>query len=111
MYTTCGFCAGQLGGEGGTTGLGVGRRFAFDAWRSRAWAGLRPAAPDGLPVIGAASIEGLFYACGHFRNGIVLAPITARLVAGMLRGESGAAAGFDAAPFSPRRFEGTTGGA
>ena len=37
MYTTCGFCAGQLGGEGGTTGLGVGRRFAFDAWRSRAW--------------------------------------------------------------------------
>lgn len=37
MYTTCGFCAGQLGGEGGATGLGVGRRFAYDAWRSRAW--------------------------------------------------------------------------
>jgi glycine oxidase len=71
----------------------------------RAWAGLRPAAPDGLPVIGPASIEGLLYACGHFRNGIVLAPLTARLVVGMLRGESAGAMGFDAAPFSPRRFE------
>jgi glycine oxidase len=71
----------------------------------RAWAGLRPAAPDGLPVIGPASIQGLLYACGHFRNGIVLAPLTARLVVGMLRGESAGAMGFDAAPFSPRRFE------
>ena len=70
-----------------------------------AWAGLRPASPDGLPVIGPASIEGLYYACGHFRNGIVLAPITARLVSGMLRGEGAPAPGFDAAPFSPRRFE------
>lgn len=70
-----------------------------------AWAGLRPAAPDGLPVIGPASIEGLYYACGHFRNGIVLAPITARLVSGMLRGEGAPAPGFDAAPFSPRRFD------
>lgn len=37
MFTTCGFCAGQLGGEGGASGLGVGRRFAYDAHRSRAW--------------------------------------------------------------------------
>jgi glycine oxidase len=77
----------------------------------RAWAGLRPAAPDGLPVIGPASIEGLFYACGHFRNGIVLAPITATLVVGMMRGDASSAVGFDAAPFSPRRFEGAPQGA
>ena len=37
MYTTCAFCAGALGGDGGGSGLAVGRRFAFDAWRSRAW--------------------------------------------------------------------------
>jgi hypothetical protein len=37
MFTTCGFCAGSLGGDGGASGLGVGRRFAYDAHRSRAW--------------------------------------------------------------------------
>jgi hypothetical protein len=37
MFTTCGFCAGSLGGDGGASGLGVGRRFAYDATRSRAW--------------------------------------------------------------------------
>jgi len=37
MYQTCAFCSGALGGDGGPSGLGVGRRFAFDAWRSRAW--------------------------------------------------------------------------
>jgi hypothetical protein len=37
MYTTCAFCAGSLGGDGGASGLGVGRRFAFDPWKSRAW--------------------------------------------------------------------------
>src|SRR5712692_2741631 len=37
MYTTCGFCAGELGGDGGTSDLGVGKRFAYDGWRSRAW--------------------------------------------------------------------------
>jgi glycine/D-amino acid oxidase-like deaminating enzyme len=45
-------------------------------------AGLRPATPDGLPVIGPSSVmPGLFYATGHFRNGILLAPLTAQLVA------------------------------
>lgn len=71
----------------------------------RAWAGLRPAAPDGLPVIGPAALDGLLYACGHFRNGIVLAPITAHLVDGMLRGKPDTALDFDPAPFSARRFE------
>ncbi len=37
MYTTCGFCSGQLGGDGAASGLAVGKRFAFDAWKSRAW--------------------------------------------------------------------------
>jgi hypothetical protein len=37
VYTSCAFCAGSLGGDGGTSGLGVGRRFAFDPWKSRAW--------------------------------------------------------------------------
>ena len=46
------------------------------------WAGFRPHAPDDLPVLGpAADIEGLFYATGHYRNGILLAPITADIIA------------------------------
>jgi glycine oxidase len=46
------------------------------------WAGLRPHAEDDLPVLGAdQEVSGLFYATGHYRNGILLAPITAQLVA------------------------------
>lgn len=46
------------------------------------WAGLRPRAVDGLPVLGpCAEIGGLFYATGHYRNGILLAPITGELIA------------------------------
>jgi hypothetical protein len=37
MYTTCAFCSGALGGDGGASNLGVGKRFAFDGWKSRAW--------------------------------------------------------------------------
>ncbi|HVO35943.1 MAG TPA: hypothetical protein VMT21_10280 [Gemmatimonadales bacterium] len=37
MYTTCAFCSGALGGDGGASGLRVGKRFAFDEWKSRAW--------------------------------------------------------------------------
>ena len=43
-------------------------------------AGLRPGSPDNLPMIGAADEEGLVFACGHYRNGILLAPLTAELV-------------------------------
>lgn len=44
--------------------------------------GLRPATPDALPVIGpSAAVPGLVYACGHFRSGILLAPLTAAVVA------------------------------
>jgi len=37
VYTTCAFCSGALGGDGGASGLAVGKRFAFDGWKSRAW--------------------------------------------------------------------------
>jgi hypothetical protein len=37
VYTTCAFCSGALGGDGGASGLGVGKRLAFDEWKSRAW--------------------------------------------------------------------------
>lgn len=66
------------------------------------WAGLRPRAADELPVLGAsAEIENLFYATGHYRNGILLAPLTGALVAEMIM--SGATPA-TLAPFSPARF-------
>src|SRR3989449_7333930 len=45
------------------------------------WAGLRPRAEDDLPVLGPCEIKGLFYATGHYRNGILLAPVTGQLIA------------------------------
>lgn len=46
------------------------------------WSGLRPKAADGLPVLGAIpGLDGLYFATGHYRNGILLAPITAEIVA------------------------------
>jgi glycine oxidase len=45
------------------------------------WAGLRPGTPDERPYIGATSREGYFLATGHYRNGILLAPVTARMLA------------------------------
>lgn len=48
-------------------------------------AGLRPGTPDGLPIIGRSeSVPGLLYATGHYRNGVLLAPITAALVAALV---------------------------
>jgi glycine oxidase len=49
------------------------------------WSGLRPRAADDLPVLGPCKeIEGLFYATGHYRNGILLAPITGELIAQLI---------------------------
>ncbi len=45
------------------------------------WAGLRPASRDGAPILGRTEVEGLFMATGHFRNGILFAPVTADDVA------------------------------
>ena len=64
-------------------------------------AGLRPATPDNAPVLGAGALAGLHWAAGHFRHGILLAPITAELLAASLSGEQPAAL---AAPFAPGRF-------
>ena len=66
------------------------------------WAGFRPRAADGLPVLGACEgIEGLFYATGHYRNGILLAPITGELIARAI--VEGATPPLLKA-FSPKRF-------
>jgi len=55
---------------------------AWSAGFRGARVGLRPASADGLPVIGASSVlPNLMYATGHYRNGVLLAPLTARLVA------------------------------
>jgi glycine oxidase len=50
-------------------------------------AGLRPATPDALPAIGAGALPGLHWAVGHFRNGILLAPVTAQIVLAEILGE------------------------
>jgi glycine oxidase len=50
-------------------------------------AGLRPGTPDNLPLIGPGAIEGLVLATGHYRNGILLAPLTAEAIAAVLAGE------------------------
>ena len=65
------------------------------------WAGLRPGTPDDMPLLGATPIPGYFVAAGHFRDGILLAPVTARIMAAVLTGMPHA---FDVAPFSPERF-------
>ena len=44
------------------------------------WAGLRPDSPDHLPIVGPTDLEGLLIATGHFRSGVLLTPITARLI-------------------------------
>jgi glycine oxidase len=49
--------------------------------------GLRPGTPDNAPAIGAAAVDGLIWATGHYRNGILLAPLTAELVVGVMTGE------------------------
>jgi glycine oxidase len=50
-------------------------------------AGLRPGTPDNLPLVGPGALEGLFLACGHYRNGILLAPLTGEAIAALLTGD------------------------
>lgn len=71
-----------------------------DANVNRAWSGFRPRSSDEHPLIGLVGIEGLVIATGHFRNGVLLAPITGEIVAALLTGEAPPA---DLAPFNPRR--------
>ena len=69
-----------------------------------AWAGLRPGTPDELPILGETSTEGYFVATGHYRDGILLAPITAKLMAQIIVGEK---TEFDLRAFSALRFQPT----
>jgi glycine oxidase len=72
-----------------------------DAPQLQAWAGLRPATPDGLPLLGSLPAQpGHFIATGHYRDGILLAPATAHVMAQLLSGESPS---IDLTPFSPVR--------
>ena len=65
------------------------------------WAGLRPGTSDNLPILGETSIPGYFVASGHYRDGILLAPITAQVMTELILGRSSA---FDLSPFSAGRF-------
>jgi glycine oxidase len=65
-------------------------------------AGLRPGTPDNLPLIGPGALDGLILACGHYRNGILLAPITGEAVAGVVAGDSLPEALAAAEPLSSR---------
>src|ERR1019366_6100688 len=57
-----------------------------DARILEAWAGLRPGTPDGLPILGATAAPGYFVATGHFRDGILLAPVTAKAMGQVISG-------------------------
>lgn len=73
------------------------REFAVEA----SWSGLRPATPDRLPHLGRPeSVKGLILATGHYRNGILLAPLTARIVADLVAGRTPPV---DLTPFRPER--------
>ncbi|MGB6431089.1 MAG: FAD-dependent oxidoreductase, partial [Candidatus Acidiferrales bacterium] len=65
------------------------------------WCGLRPDTPDHLPILGPTDLDGLMIATGHYRNGILLAPITARLIAEWITEHR---VSFDWEMFSPMRF-------
>ncbi|HJR67981.1 MAG TPA: FAD-dependent oxidoreductase [Gemmatimonadaceae bacterium] len=100
----------QVGFDAGTTAEGADllQGLAIELSRSFAhrrvlahWAGLRPMTPDLLPIIGADPDCGrLFYACGHSKNGVLLAPLTAQIIAELVaRGRTS----IDATPYAPGR--------
>jgi len=66
------------------------------------WAGLRPDTPDHLPILGPTDRNGLLIATGHFRSGILLTPVTARLIREWVTTQNVTE---DWAPFSPMRFQ------
>jgi len=69
------------------------------------WTGLRPATPDGLPILGPCTMPGVYYATGHYRNGVLLAPITASIMRDLIeRGETS----IPIVPYSPSRFANLT---
>jgi glycine oxidase len=73
-----------------------------DAPVVRQWAGIRPATPDLLPILGQdPDVPGLVYACGHSKNGILLAPETAAMISRIAQGFPPER---DYSPFSVTRF-------
>jgi len=66
------------------------------------WAGLRPGTPDDLPILGATGVRRYFVATGHFRDGILLSPVTAKVMAQLITGEKLA---YDISAFSAERFQ------
>jgi glycine oxidase len=72
-----------------------------DARILEAWAGLRPGTPDGLPILGATPTPGYFVATGHFRDGILLAPVTAKVMSQLMTGQRPQ---IDVSKFSAGRF-------
>lgn len=71
-----------------------------DAPVTERWAGVRPGTPDHAPFIGETVTPGLYVAAGHYRNGILLAPVTARMIADQILGQE---TGPLAAAFTTRR--------
>jgi glycine oxidase len=70
--------------------------------RSNAWAGIRPVTPDMLPMIGPdPEYSSLIYACGHSRNGVLLAPLTGDLIADLV---TATPLSHDLSQFRPERF-------
>jgi len=73
-----------------------------DAPVIRTWAGIRPATPDMLPILGADPEQpALMYACGHSKNGILLAPATGKSIAALATGDEPP---FDISAFNVKRF-------
>jgi glycine oxidase len=65
------------------------------------WAGLRPGTPDELPILGESELKGYFLATGHFRDGVLLAPVTALVMTDVIMGKAPA---YQLESFSPDRF-------
>ncbi len=76
-------------------------RFLSDAPIVEAWAGLRPGTPDNLPTLARVN-EHELVATGHFRNGILLAPGTAKVIADLIEGRQPR---IDISPFRPTRYQ------
>jgi len=73
-----------------------------DARMLNAWAGLRPMTPDGLPILGRdPERPALIYACGHSRNGVLMAPLSGECIGDLVAGE---APRIDLTSFSVARF-------
>lgn len=111
--TVAGSTMEYVGFDPGTTaeaaaGIGAAARSlcpALAAEPFRSWAGLRPVTPDLLPLLGRDPVNrALLYACGHSRNGILLAPLTAEIITALIFEES---LTFDLSQFDPARFRGT----